>query len=102
MDAQKAGTGYLAIPDATSGRGVLVLHSWWGRAPYFRERDARIAGGGFRALAPDLCGGAKYAPGEEAQAHLASAEANQPAHVVRPSRPPLRGLPVTYEQPAGV
>src|SRR4051812_48168325 len=50
MDEQKAGTGYLAIPDDTSGRGVLVLHSWWGLTPFFRERCDALAEAGFVAL----------------------------------------------------
>lgn len=48
---------YLAIPRCGSGRGVLVLHSWWGLNPFFRGVCDRLAANGFVALAPDLYGG---------------------------------------------
>lgn len=48
---------YLAIPRCGQGRGVLVLHSWWGLNPFFREVCDRLASKGFVALAPDLYGG---------------------------------------------
>ena len=30
MDAQNAGTAYLALPEAVPAPGILVLHAWWG------------------------------------------------------------------------
>ena len=50
-------TGYLAMPDAGTGPGVLVLHAWWGLTEPFRQVCDRLAAAGFVALAPDLyCG----------------------------------------------
>ncbi|HTN80206.1 MAG TPA: dienelactone hydrolase family protein, partial [Acidimicrobiales bacterium] len=46
-----AGTGYLVAPVSGSGPGVLVLHSWWGLTPFFRETCDRFADEGFVALA---------------------------------------------------
>jgi len=36
---------------------VLVLHAWWGLSDGIRRFCDRLAGEGFVALAPDLCGG---------------------------------------------
>ena len=102
MDEQKAGTGYLALPEGNSGRAVLVLHSWWGLTPFFTQRCDALAAAGFVALAPDLFDGEQYLTIDDAEAHLAEVDANALAHVVRSSLHTLRGLPVTYEQPAGV
>ncbi|QKK10858.1 MAG: hypothetical protein HND59_03865 [Pseudomonadota bacterium] len=48
---------YLAIPKSGTGPGVLVLHSWWGLNPFFKELCDRFARAGFVALAPDLYSG---------------------------------------------
>lgn len=48
------GRGYLALPPAGGGPGVLVLHAWWGLTAPFMDLCDRLAGAGFVALAPDL------------------------------------------------
>lgn len=48
------GRGYLALPPAGGGPGVLVLHAWWGLTGPFMDLCDRLAGAGFVALAPDL------------------------------------------------
>ncbi|MCC6298263.1 MAG: dienelactone hydrolase family protein [Anaerolineales bacterium] len=35
------------------GKGVLVLHAWWGLKPFFKQVCDRLAEQGFVALAPD-------------------------------------------------
>lgn len=47
----------MAIPASGSGRGVLVLHAWWGLNPFVRRLCGRLAKAGYTALAPDLYGG---------------------------------------------
>ncbi len=49
--------GYLALPEGESGPGVIVLHSWWGLTPFFRQVCDRLAAEGIAAFAPDLNGG---------------------------------------------
>lgn len=44
---------YLATPKS-KGKGVLVLHAWWGLNPFFKKFCDRLAKAGFVALAPDL------------------------------------------------
>jgi carboxymethylenebutenolidase len=50
----KAFSGYLAMPPEQPEFGVIVLHSWWGLTPFFREICDQLAGEGFAAFAPDL------------------------------------------------
>jgi carboxymethylenebutenolidase len=46
--------GYLATPDTGKGRGVLVLHAWWGLNDTIKAFCDRLAAAGFIAFAPDL------------------------------------------------
>ena len=46
--------GYLALPAHGKGKGVLVLHAWWGLHATIRGVCDRLAGAGFVAFAPDL------------------------------------------------
>src|SRR5664279_1430425 len=46
--------GYLAIPEAGSGPGILVVQEWWGLVPQIKGACDRLAAEGFVALAPDL------------------------------------------------
>lgn len=46
--------GFLAAPPSGSGRGVLVLHAWWGLNENLKAFCARLARNGFISFAPDL------------------------------------------------
>lgn len=46
--------GFLAVPPNGTGRGVLVLHPWWGLNETIRAFCTRLAREGFVAFAPDL------------------------------------------------
>jgi carboxymethylenebutenolidase len=46
--------GYLAVPPAGEGPGVLVLHAWWGLNDSVKAFCRRLADAGFVAFAPDL------------------------------------------------
>lgn len=46
--------GFLAVPSVGSGRGVLVLHAWWGLNDTIRRLCTQLAESGFTAFAPDL------------------------------------------------
>ncbi|RIK37433.1 MAG: dienelactone hydrolase family protein [Chloroflexi bacterium] len=46
--------GYLALPPAGKGPGVLVLHAWWGLNGAIKAFCERLAEAGFVAFAPDL------------------------------------------------
>ena len=45
-------SAYLVSP-STGGPGVLVLPSWWGLKPFFKQVGDRLAQHGYTALAPD-------------------------------------------------
>jgi carboxymethylenebutenolidase len=63
----KTGTGYLALPPGGSGRGVLVLHAWWGLTDFFKSVADRVAAQGYVAFAPDLMQGQTATTPEAAQ-----------------------------------
>lgn len=52
-NGQKA-SGYLAVPKAGKGHGVVVIQEWWGLVPHIKDVADRLAAEGFVALAPDL------------------------------------------------
>ena len=101
MDRDKAGTGYLALPDGGHGPGVLVLHSWWGLTPSFRATCDRLAAAGFVALAPDLFVGEVATSVEEAESRLAVASPDEIAHLTRSSLHTLRSIDRTPDGPVG-
>ena len=49
--------GYLAVPRAGSGPGVVVIQEWWGLIDQIKGVCDRLADEGFLALAPDLYDG---------------------------------------------
>ena len=46
--------GFLAVPPAGKGPGVLVLHAWWGLNDTIKAFCTRLAESGFVVFAPDL------------------------------------------------
>jgi carboxymethylenebutenolidase len=46
--------GFLDLPAAGEGPGVVVLHPWWGLNDTIKEVCTRLAGEGYTAFAPDL------------------------------------------------
>jgi carboxymethylenebutenolidase len=58
--------GYLAVPDAGHGPGVVVIQEWWGLTSHIADVANRLAAEGFVALAPDLFGGATTHDADEA------------------------------------
>ena len=47
-------SGYLVLPPAGNGPGVLVIQEWWGLDSGIKEMTDRLGAEGFVALAPDL------------------------------------------------
>ena len=58
--------GYLAVPAAGRGRGVLVVQEAWGLVDHVKNVCDRLARAGFVALAPDLYRGAVASDREHA------------------------------------
>ncbi len=59
--------GHLAVPDAGTGRAILVLHPWWGLNEVMKGFCDRLAGEGFLAFAPDLYHGRRAGTAAEAE-----------------------------------
>lgn len=59
-------SGYLALPNAGRGFGVIVLQEWWGLVDHIRDVADRFSREGFVALAPDLYHGKKTTSPDEA------------------------------------
>jgi carboxymethylenebutenolidase len=60
--------GYLAVPAAGSGPGVVVIQEWWGLNDQIKEVCDRFANEGSVALAPDLYRGKSTSPPKEDEA----------------------------------
>ncbi len=58
--------GYLALPPAGTGPGVIVIQEWWGLTTHIVDVSDRFAAEGYVVLAPDLFGGATTHDAEEA------------------------------------
>lgn len=102
MERERAGTGYLAIPTAGEGPGILVLHAWWGLTDHVRAVCDALAAEGYVALAPDLFDADPVVDVPSAEERLAKADANELAHRTRSSLATLRALPQTPEGPVGL
>ena len=59
--------GFLAVPPAGKGPGLLVLHPWWGLNDTMKALCRRLAGEGFVTFAPDLYHGRIAATIKEAE-----------------------------------
>jgi carboxymethylenebutenolidase len=59
--------GYLALPAAGRGRGLLVVQEWWGLVPHIKDVTDRFAREGFVGLAPDLYHGKTTTEPDQAQ-----------------------------------
>jgi carboxymethylenebutenolidase len=60
--------GFLDLPAAGEGPGVVVLHPWWGLNDTIKEVCTRFASEGFTAFAPDLYHGRIATTIEQAEA----------------------------------
>jgi carboxymethylenebutenolidase len=72
-------TGYLALPTDGKGRGLLLLHAWWGLNDFFKSLANRLAAEGFVVLAPNMFGGKTASTIEEAGALAGSFESDPKA-----------------------
>lgn len=48
------GSAYVALPDNSSGKAVIVIQEWWGLNDHIKDIAGRYAAEGFTAIAPDL------------------------------------------------
>lgn len=70
---------YVVTPKSGKGKGVLVLHAWWGLNDVFKDVCERLANEGCVALAPDLFEGKTATTIEEAK-KLRAARKKEPSY----------------------
>lgn len=87
----KSVNAYLASPDG-GGKGVLVLHAWWGLKPFFKQVCDRLAEQGFTVLAPDLRNGQIAKTIEEAKALMENSDGQLVGDTVMAAKDYLRAL----------
>lgn len=97
-----AGQAYLVRPEAGTGPGVLLLHSWWGLTPFFKALCDRLADEGFVVLAPDLSEGHRPETAAEAEVELAATDPNHTAALLLSSVVALRSQTDHPEGPVSV
>ena len=47
-------SAYVAMPDKSNGKAVIVIQEWWGLNDHIKDIANRYAAEGFTAIAPDL------------------------------------------------
>ena len=62
----ESGGGYLAVPPAGRGPGVIVIQEWWGLVDHVKAVADRLAAAGFTSLAPDFYDGRTTTSPDEA------------------------------------
>lgn len=88
----KSEHGYLAVPYDAAGRGLLVLHSWWGLNDFFTGLCERLSHAGYYALCPDLYDGRTAATVVEAEALRSSLRQAHIVEKIEAAVTALRGL----------
>jgi len=89
-------------PEGDVGPGVLLLHSWWGLTPAFKDQADRLADAGFVVLAPDLLAGRRPQTSAEAELELAEVDPNETAALVLASIVALRSQTDDPDGPVAV
>jgi carboxymethylenebutenolidase len=75
IDLASGDRAYRAGPDEGGGRGVLLLHAWWGLNQTMQDLADRLAEDGYTVIAPDLFDGVVLDTIEDADAHGEDEEA---------------------------
>lgn len=95
-------SAYADAPTSGTGRGVLVLHSWWGLTDAVRDLCNTLADAGYCALAPDLFDGQTARDADHGQQLLLEADPNSLALGVTSCADALRRMPGTTDEPLAV
>ena len=95
-------TGYLSLPPAGRGPGVLVLQEWWGLVDHILDVTDRFAAAGFVALAPDLYHGERTTSPDQAGKLMMALEIAGTARELRGAASYLRAHPAVEPDQVGV
>jgi carboxymethylenebutenolidase len=96
------GQGYLAVPDAGSGPGIVVLQEWWGLNDQIVEVCDRFAAEGFVALAPDIYRGVTTKEPDEAAKLMMALNIQQAAKDMAGAVRFLRSHPAVTSDGVGI
>jgi carboxymethylenebutenolidase len=80
MGTEIQGIGYLTLPEASNGQGIIVIQEWWGLVPHIKSVADRFAKLGYTALAPDLYHGETTTSVDEAGRMFMALNIEQAAH----------------------
>ena len=94
--------GYLALPPAGHGPGLIVLQEWWGLVDHIKALVDRFAEAGFVALAPDLYHGEKTTSPDEAGKLLMALNIAAAGNDLRGAATYLRGHAAVAPKKVGV
>ncbi len=95
-------SAYFVSPLDGPGRGVLLLHSWWGLNRFFRRLADRLSDEGYTVLVPDLNFGVVFDDVDEARRHLESADADRLAGLTLAAAKLVQEKSVDREAPVAV
>jgi carboxymethylenebutenolidase len=93
--------GYLAVPDAGEGPGVIVIQEWWGLVDHIKDVADRFAEAGFVALAPDLYHGQKASHPDDAGRLMMALDIDRAEKDLRGAIEYLLSLPETTSTTVG-
>lgn len=93
---------YLAVPASGAGRGVLVLHAWWGLTSVFTSVCDQLAEAGFVALAPDLYAGRTATTREQAEQLSSDLDGQTTYALITRAVAELQARPEIQDRPIGV
>jgi carboxymethylenebutenolidase len=94
--------GYLALPAAGHGPGVIVIQEWWGLVDHVKDVANRFAAEGFVALAPDFFHGATTSEPDEAQRLLMGLAMDRAAKDIQGAAQYLASRPEVVGDAVGV
>src|SRR5215469_8044258 len=94
--------GYLALPAARSGPGVIVVQEWWGLVDHIKTLADRFAAEGFVALAPDLYHGERTTSPDQAGKLLMALNIDQAGKDMRGAATFLRAHPAVKPKKVGI
>ena len=96
------GVGYLALPPAGRGPGLIVIQEWWGLVPHIEDVCDRFAAEGYVALAPDLYHGETAGDRAEADRKMQELGVTEAADELIGAIDHLLGLDAVSSQQVGL
>lgn len=95
-------SGYLALPEAGQGPGVIVIQEWWGLVGHIKSVADRFAEAGFVALAPDFYHGKHTDEPDEAGSLMMALNIEDASHVIESAVERLLSMPEVAGSKIGV